>query len=204
MHVIIVMAYAHEKSLEGNTVLNILYHDWKERTGGCLCCWFLGGKFNRNHVITLIFLPYSSVAFPKYLVYLPSWCFLCYHRLPGLVIHYHLKKGTFFSVLQMPFLIRKTDLWSVLFPFHSLHLSVCCILFSMNVAVGQTLCGWGSKGVFQRKHCSTQRQTGTSLLPPFETKQRSKFLVICQWVELHRLQVYTVESHLSAVLVQFN
>lgn len=195
MHVIIVMAYAHEKSLEGNTVLNILYHDWKERTGGCLCCWFLGGKFNRNHVITLIFLPYSSVAFPKYLVYLLNWCFLSYRRLPGLVMHHHLKKETFFPVLQMSFLIRKTDLWNILFPpFHSLRLSVCCILFSLNVAVKQTLRSQGSQGAFQCKHCSTHRQTGTSLLPLCETKQRSKLLITWQWVELPWLQVYTVKK----------
>lgn len=89
------MAYVREKSLEGNMVLNITYHDWKERTGGCLCYWFLRGKSNRNHVITPIFLPCPSVAFPKYLVYLLNWCFLCYRRLPGLVIHHNIKKRDF-------------------------------------------------------------------------------------------------------------
>lgn len=85
------MAYVREKSLEGNTVLNILYHDWKERTGGCLCCWFLGGKSNRNRVITPIFLC-PSVAFRNHLVCLLNWCFLCYCGLPGLVIPRHLRK----------------------------------------------------------------------------------------------------------------
>lgn len=190
MHVIIEMAYVCEKSLEGNTVLNILYLDWKERTRGCLRCWFLRGKSNRNHVITPVFLLCPSNAFPKYLVLLLNWCFLCYCRLPRLVIHYHLKKKIFFPVLQMSFLIRKTDHWNIVFPFHSLCLSVCCILFSLDMADGQALCGQGSKGAFQHRHCSTHRETGTSLLPPFEAKQWSELLVTCQWAELPHLQVY--------------
>lgn len=113
------------KSLEGNTVLNILCHDWKERTGGCLCCWLLWGKSNRNHVITPIFLPCPSVAFPKRSVYLQIWCFLCYRGLLGLVIHHHLKKGTFFPVLQMSFLIRKTDVWNFLFAYAFLPVVFC-------------------------------------------------------------------------------
>lgn len=111
-----------EKSLEGNTVLNIHCHDGGEKTGGCLCCWFLWGKSNRDHVITPIFLPCPPVAFPKHLVYLKSWCFFCYCGLPGLVIHHHLKNGTFLPVLQMSFLIRKTDIWNFLFTFHCLHI----------------------------------------------------------------------------------
>jgi len=158
-----------------------VYSNVIERKGpGAACAaGFSEGNLNRNHVTSPIFLPCPSDAFPKYLVYLLNWCFLCYHRLPELVIHHHLKKETFFSVLQMSFLIRKTELRNILFPFHSLCLSVCCVLFSLNVAVGQTLCSRGSKGVFQHKHCGTHRQTGTSLLPPFEIKQRSKLVVTC-------------------------
>lgn len=114
-----------EKSQEGNTVLNILCRDWKERTGGWLCCWLLWGKSNRNHVITPIFPPCPSVAFPKHSVYLQIWCFLCYCGLPGLVIHHHPKKGTFFPVLQMSFLIRKTDIWNFLFTYAFLLVALC-------------------------------------------------------------------------------
>lgn len=197
------MAYVREKSLEGNTVLNILYHDWKERTGGCLCCWFLGGKSNRNRVITPIFLCHS-VAFPNRSVYLLNWCFLCYRGLPGLVIHHHLKELSSLRCVCLVWLGKQT-LWNILFPFHSLCLSVCCGFFSLNVAVRQTLRSHGFKGAFQHKRCGSHRQISTSPLLPFETKLRSE--LTCQWVELPRLQVYTVKvytvkSHFSGV--QFN
>lgn len=159
-----------------------------EKTGACLCCWFLEGESNRNHVITPIFLPCRSVVFPEYLVYLRNWCFLCYHRLPVLVTHHLKKKETFFPVLQMSVLIRKTDIWSVLFPYHSF--MPFCLLHFVHPECGSRADPWWPR---LQGHVLAQAP-----------KPRSELLITCQGAELPWLQVYTVKSHFGDVLAQFN
>lgn len=132
-----------------------------EKTGACLCCWFLEGESNRKHVITPIFLPCPSVVFPEYLVYLQNWCFLCYRRLPVLVTHHLKKKETFFPVLQMSDLIRKTDIWSGLFRFHSF--MPFCLLHFVHPGCGSRADPWWPR---LQGHISAQAlwhaQTGTA------------------------------------------
>lgn len=136
-----------------------------EKTRACLCCWFLEGESNRNHVITPIFLPCPSVVFPEYLVYLRNWCFLCYHRLPVSVTH-HLKKRRLSSLCcKCQFWLGKQTSEVFCSLTTASCLSVCCILFILNVAAGQTLGGQGSKGTFWHKH---QSQDLNSSLPARE------------------------------------